>query len=535
MGQKGITQIFLILLLLAGIIGGVYLVQKTQIFKPKAYDLPLVVFTDESGKPLAERIDDSSVHIKLNLPYYYELPFTLNPGGGDEASEGAYPVSGPIGIGEGPKMMIQKITLENADDGFGGQEKLVIDSNFEDYFKKPFSWKLNDLKPDTENSQREVRVTFFGTNQEEISTIAGIRLYARVPALDDEVLVDVYVSDKYEDPQEVINWAKSAIDNYANKQLLTYSANRKLKFNESKVVEVGLGCELDLDTSLNKINVVIPKERTNYAFADIYRNKVCLQINVPFGSQMDNILLHEFGHMFGLPDYYMQEVYAYNNQVVPIGISSEIKDIMWNDFDINYFSNNSREIVNRVKTPLPGNVSYWYYYTPVQVIFQVLEDNGLPLPNAKVEVFPSVLQMSMQGESLNFRNTIPDTVAATYVTDNTGRVFLGNQQQLFKANPTIQGFSNGTALLKVTANDEVRYAGITMSYLNTLYFTRGMTNFATFSEPFSRLISAPEGNGKTIQSFIKFAQTQNVNKKDEEGLQRHIYEQLKISGMINAE
>lgn len=34
--QKGFIQIFTILLLLAGIVGGVYLVQQTQIFKPKA-------------------------------------------------------------------------------------------------------------------------------------------------------------------------------------------------------------------------------------------------------------------------------------------------------------------------------------------------------------------------------------------------------------------------------------------------------------------------------------------------------------------
>lgn len=34
--QKGVAHIFFILILLAGIIAGVYLVQKTQVFKPKA-------------------------------------------------------------------------------------------------------------------------------------------------------------------------------------------------------------------------------------------------------------------------------------------------------------------------------------------------------------------------------------------------------------------------------------------------------------------------------------------------------------------
>lgn len=42
LNQKGVVQIFFILLLLAGIIAGVYLVQKTQIFKPKAYNTPVM-------------------------------------------------------------------------------------------------------------------------------------------------------------------------------------------------------------------------------------------------------------------------------------------------------------------------------------------------------------------------------------------------------------------------------------------------------------------------------------------------------------
>ncbi len=36
MNQKGIAHILLIIILIIGIIAGVYLVQKTQIFKPKA-------------------------------------------------------------------------------------------------------------------------------------------------------------------------------------------------------------------------------------------------------------------------------------------------------------------------------------------------------------------------------------------------------------------------------------------------------------------------------------------------------------------
>lgn len=42
LNQKGVVHILIVLILLAGIVSGVYLVQHTQIFKPKAYDAPSV-------------------------------------------------------------------------------------------------------------------------------------------------------------------------------------------------------------------------------------------------------------------------------------------------------------------------------------------------------------------------------------------------------------------------------------------------------------------------------------------------------------
>ena len=41
LGQKGVVQIAFVLILLAGIVAGVYLVQHTQIFKPKAASVPI--------------------------------------------------------------------------------------------------------------------------------------------------------------------------------------------------------------------------------------------------------------------------------------------------------------------------------------------------------------------------------------------------------------------------------------------------------------------------------------------------------------
>ncbi len=48
MNQKGIAHILLIIILIIGIIAGVYLVQKTQIFKPKAAS-DIVEWTQSQG------------------------------------------------------------------------------------------------------------------------------------------------------------------------------------------------------------------------------------------------------------------------------------------------------------------------------------------------------------------------------------------------------------------------------------------------------------------------------------------------------
>lgn len=60
--QRGVVQLFFLLILLAGIIAGLYLVQNTQIFKPKAADLK--PSTPETSFTL---IKDSSDNLKVNL------------------------------------------------------------------------------------------------------------------------------------------------------------------------------------------------------------------------------------------------------------------------------------------------------------------------------------------------------------------------------------------------------------------------------------------------------------------------------------
>jgi hypothetical protein len=72
--QSGIVHILMLLILLTGIIAGVYLVKQAQIFQPKAYNVSNVIFTNSSGIKLPESISDPNVYLLINLPKDWKVP-----------------------------------------------------------------------------------------------------------------------------------------------------------------------------------------------------------------------------------------------------------------------------------------------------------------------------------------------------------------------------------------------------------------------------------------------------------------------------
>lgn len=162
--QKGITQILIILILLLGIIGGVFLVKHPTIFKPKAFYRDEIVFTDKQGIPLSANLSDPNVSLLLKLPQGWELPLNEGPSRlmGGEASKSASPSAAAYKYN-----IIKQMIIENVDDpslntenGIAGSPPLYIISNFKQYFDHPFAWRLKNLNPNQTEAQRGVRGNF---------------------------------------------------------------------------------------------------------------------------------------------------------------------------------------------------------------------------------------------------------------------------------------------------------------------------------------------------------------------------------------
>ncbi len=65
MKQRGIIQIFVILILLGGLLGGLYLIQHPQIFRPKAaVNAPSAQFVDASGNAISQT---TTANVRLKI------------------------------------------------------------------------------------------------------------------------------------------------------------------------------------------------------------------------------------------------------------------------------------------------------------------------------------------------------------------------------------------------------------------------------------------------------------------------------------
>ncbi len=582
MKQKGFIQLIPLLLLIAGLIAGLYLVQTKTNLLPKAYDSMSLNITDKAGIPLPYNVSDPNVYLLIKLPYGWDV----------SPEEG--PVTHAQEASNSSSNIIKNILIENdsfhsisTDDGISGSPPLYVTSNFKEYFNKPIPWKLKDLAPGEMEAKRTVRVTFSapvssdGTNNYPVSkkdqyTLQGgnyeggfegnyytinfeIMLSRGSKPVNEEIEIEVIVDNHFENTDEIINWAKDTIDNYLNNKLKSFEINRKVRFLTASVDSLG-GCWDNWNPPVvpkdNRIRVYITKDpgaatvfrndiSTGYSgWAQSYRNIICIgNIDGQFSDVLQEVFLHEFGHILGLPDYYNQDLFSWNNEVAPISIISSVKDVMWRNEP--RFDPNSREIINRMSTSLPGSTWNWQFYGPKQVILQILNDSLTPLPNVKVEVFPAIV--TYNSNSRYPVNVIPNIASFERLTDSTGLVYLGDQEYIFRHQKIFAFSGGGTALIRITSNDDVRYAALTMSDLNTLYFAQGLTNFATIKLPFSQLvkvpvpksfpdknspIASPSGN-VALKSIYKSSAEDIPSESIREQWDKHVYYQLKATGELD--
>lgn len=73
LNQKGVIHIFAILILLIGIIAGVYFINHPQIFKSRANDQAVVTITNNLGVSSQDKISDPNIYLLLQLPKDWQL------------------------------------------------------------------------------------------------------------------------------------------------------------------------------------------------------------------------------------------------------------------------------------------------------------------------------------------------------------------------------------------------------------------------------------------------------------------------------
>lgn len=427
-----------------------------------------------------------------------------------------------------PKRVLQSITIENkdTDGGSKGDNPRTITANFKDILNKPVKWKLNELREDQSEAIRNVVVTFSdGVNAIPYTatiTLARPRfeLQSVSPtpsptATSNEFLVDIIVHESVENQEEAATWAKNAIDTFINSEFV--QAGIKHRVRTDKIIKNfdGERCPQStryapLPGDLGKIAKCRPDKADkirvwlydpSLVFAAIGNSGYAIPdfasawVSFPNSSLENMYLLHEIGHVFKLPDYYIDRIFGHvyppKNQVVPLGIEPYIKDIMTLDFDNQHFSKTSSDFANTV-TSLPANylsgsgIPWFATYAPKYIFLKITDDNNMPLRNVRVEVFAQ--------EPGDLGPIIPNKVTFSGFTDGSGQFELGDRNKLFN----IKGFA---ALLRITKDDQVRYTAITSSYLNHLYF-QGEREEAIITRPFSSLV-AYDPNKTTVLSLGK--------------------------------
>lgn len=323
-----------------------------------------------------------------------------------------------------------------------------------------------------------------------------------------EYLVDIIIHRSL--PQEQTeNWARDTINGYINQKFEEAEIKQRLSVN--KVIpnyneldgcpDGGVKknpnanvCTYE-DNSKIRVWLFAQGHSSNTSWANPETSQIYMAIPLivdptdSYGSvRSTRGLVHEVGHIFKMPDYYSEFVPARHNYVIPIGISPYAQDFM-SGVIYDHFSSVSKGFADRT-FELPsgfGTPSWRIQYSPKNTIIKIADDEGLPMNGVSIEVFPQKWEYPVGSPA---HQIIPNAATFTGITSEQGEFELGDYYKVFD-NPT-GACSCDSSFLRVTYGDAVRYAAITASYLNHLYF-QGYEDSALISVPFSSLLKLEEG------------------------------------------
>lgn len=356
--------------------------------------------------------------------------------------------------------------------------------------------------------------------------------------------VDVIIHKNLDQDKTEV-WAKDTIDNFINKRFESAGIKQRVYFNQAiKNYDPKNGCPeggvakantCEFNDN-NKIRVWINKygevgslgTSANPESAQAWLEIPAFREYQPYSDIDRRALTHEIGHLFKMPDYYMENVYSYNNKMLPnLGIFANAKDIMWSNISQDHFSTTSKGFADNT-TVLPAgfgglNGYNWnIIYTPKNTSFKLTNDDGSPLSTAQVEIFPQTLTNG----TLPF-TILPDIKTVSGNTNINGEIELGNYERIFKHNYTVPNgrgtFRGNSALVKITFDNQVRYTALTRSQLNSLYF-QGQQDSAQIPLTFSQLI-AYDPNRTTILTVGD--QELQITAEEAKLIEQHILKHLK--------
>lgn len=252
-----------------------------------------------------------------------------------------------------------------------------------------------------------------------------------------------------------------------------------------------------------------------------------------------NFLIHEFGHVLGLPDYYGRDILPEANEVVPIGLVSSIKDIMYNGYLYENFSEFSSELLRLGDELTPPGANYFNLpqIVPKKIVLKILDIFGIPFPDVKVEVFPATKQ---PGQKINedssdavynrYQYKVPNIVSFEDLTSKRGELYLETGDIYCHKRVPLSSSCGEAALLKITNKGEVRYLPIPPFYLEQLYLEQGRPEIVTISMRFTHLWLPPKERQERKALSIRegnIIPVPSLSKEQREKLEMHVAAQEK--------